>query len=223
MATSKPTDLPSCISQLVLCLPLIHNIVEAVVGATEALCFRAYSITTRPLPIYDYAGFFRSRGPCISKSDSASQVPNKELGLQVYNEYWLRSNPPRRPALRERSLTSPAIRGTEQQTLDQVHSSLLQLPGEIRMMIYREVLGGKNVQITHYDRRLGHIKLMKQGDKEVDVKEFWRQECIEYQYWDEESEDVPTSLDEQHRIDGRQQRSRGFTSLTKTCRKVYVI
>ena len=91
------------------------------------------------------------------------------------------------------------------------------------MMIYREVLGGKNVHITHFDRRLGHIKLTQQGNKEIDVKEFWKQECIEYQYWDEVSEDVPTYLDEEHRSDNRQQLSRGFTSLIRTCRKVYVI
>ncbi|MCJ1436088.1 hypothetical protein MMC27_005466 [Xylographa pallens] len=217
MATSQHPNLASCLSQLVFRFPLVHDTVEAVVGAAEALCSGAYSITTRPLSIYDHARVFGSRGPYTSKADSVSQVPNKKPGLQLYNKYWLRSNPPRRPALRERSLTSPAIRGTELQTLDQVHSSLLQLPGEIRMMIYREVLGGKNVHITHFDRRLGHIKMMKQGDKEMDVKEFWRQECMEYQYWDEESEDVPTNFDEQHRID-----SGGFTSLIKTCRKVYI-
>ncbi|MCJ1400680.1 hypothetical protein MMC11_003888 [Xylographa trunciseda] len=113
--------------------------------------------------------------------------------------------------------------GTEEErVIDQVHSRLMQLPGEIRMMIYREVLGGKSVHITHFDRRLGHIKSMQHGNKEIDVKEFWRQECIEYQYWDEVSEDMPPDRNEENRTHSLQQPSRGFTSLVKTCRKVYV-
>ena len=216
-------DLASCLSQLAFHLPLVCDTLEAVVATSEALCYSACSIATRPLLIYNLAWAFGSRGPYISKSDSGCQEPAKSPRLQLYNKFWLCTNPPPRPALRERSLTSPATEETEQQTFDQAGSSLLQLPGEIRMMIYREVLAGKNIHITHFDRRLGHIKSTQHGDKEIDVKEFWRQECIEYQYWDEVSEDVPTCLDARHRSDRQQQPSRGFTSILKTCCKVYAI
>ncbi|MCJ1394375.1 hypothetical protein MMC18_007253 [Xylographa bjoerkii] len=222
MAMSKPMNLASRLSQLPFRLPVVHDTVDTVVGVTGAICHSFCSIVACSLFIDNYAGVFGSRGPWVSTSNAVFQEPHKNSGLQLYNKYWLRSNPPRRPALRERSLTSPAIYGTEQQILDQVHSSLLQLPGEIRMMIYREVLGGKSVHITHFDRRLGHIKSTQQGGKEIDVKEFWRQECIEYQYWDETSEDMPTALDEGHHRESLQQPSRGFTSLIKTCRKVYI-
>ena len=87
-------------------------------------------------------------------------------------------------------------------------------------MIYREVFAGKSVHITHLDRRLGHIKSTRKSGQELDVKEFWRQECIEYQYWDEE---LQVDSDKDCQGDTLPQDSRGFTSLLKTCRKVYVI